>query len=149
MSAQRDSWNDGAARSAIVDFVTRGTTSDGPAFVPPADRIAVFDSDGTVWCEHPVIQFARIMQRWEEMAQQSPAPRDQQPWTASVEKHWAWFRAAITRNFRGRGAKATSDTPAGRTPIWRRVRKFSRSDQATQCFPHRAVRSFDSTRIGL
>jgi len=78
MSVQLDSWNDGAARRAIVDFVTRVTTSDSPAFVPPAERIAVFDNDGTLWCEQPVIQLAHILQRWEEMAQQNPALRNQQ-----------------------------------------------------------------------
>jgi hypothetical protein len=78
MSVQLDSWNDAAARRAIVDFVTRVTTPDSPAFVPPAERIAVFDNDGTLWCEQPVIELAHILQRWEEMAQQNPALRNQQ-----------------------------------------------------------------------
>ena len=43
------SWNDGAARKAIVDFVTRVTTEDGPDWVAPAERIATFDNDGTLW----------------------------------------------------------------------------------------------------
>ena len=56
-SAQTDplpSWNDGAAKKAIVDFVQTTTTQGGPKFVPPADRIATFDQDGTLWVEHPM-----------------------------------------------------------------------------------------------
>jgi hypothetical protein len=101
MSTQLDSWNDGAARNAIVDFVARVATPGSPGFVPPADRIAVFDNDGTLWCEQPVIQLAHILQRWEEMVQQDPALADQQPWKAGVEKDWAWFRTAITKHYVG------------------------------------------------
>jgi len=101
MSAQLDSWNAGAARSAIVDFATRVTTSGGPWFVPVVDRIGVFDNDGTLWCEQPVIQLAHVLQRWQEMAQQDPALRDQQPWKAAVEKDWTWFRTAITKHYGG------------------------------------------------
>ena len=101
MPTQLASWNDGATKRAIVDFVTRVTTRDGPAFVPPADRIAVFDNDGTLWCEQPVIQLAHILQRWEEMARQNAALRDEQPWKAAVEKDLAWFRTAITKHYGG------------------------------------------------
>ena len=97
MSTQLDSWTDGPAKRAIVDFVNNVTTPGSPAFVPAADRIAVFDNDGTLWCEQPVIQLAHILQRWEEMAKQDPSLRDQQPWKAAVEKDMAWFRTAITR----------------------------------------------------
>lgn len=48
------SWNDGAAKKAIIDFVRRTTTTGSPDFVPPADRIAVFDNDGTLWPENPL-----------------------------------------------------------------------------------------------
>ena len=47
-----DSWNDGAAKSAILEFV-RAVTTPGDSFVPPAERIATFDNDGTLWCEKP------------------------------------------------------------------------------------------------
>ena len=47
------SWNEGQAREAILDFVGRATT-DGPDFVPQADRIATFDNDGTLWVEQPL-----------------------------------------------------------------------------------------------
>jgi len=48
------SWNDGAAKKAIVEFVQSTTTSSNPKFVPPPERIATFDQDGTLWVEHPV-----------------------------------------------------------------------------------------------
>lgn len=48
------SWRDGAAKQAIIDFVAKVTTEGSPAFVPPAERIAVYDNDGTLWPENPV-----------------------------------------------------------------------------------------------
>jgi len=48
------SWNEGAAKAAILDYVARVTTPGGPGFVAEADRIAVFDNDGTLWPENPV-----------------------------------------------------------------------------------------------
>jgi phosphoglycolate phosphatase-like HAD superfamily hydrolase len=51
------SWNDGAAKQAIVDFVKATTDSASPKFVPPEERIATFDQDGTLWVEHPIYSF--------------------------------------------------------------------------------------------
>ena len=48
------SWNDGAAKQAIVAFVKETTDQASPKFVPPAERIATFDQDGTLWVEHPI-----------------------------------------------------------------------------------------------
>jgi hypothetical protein len=48
------SWNDGAAKSAIVDFAARVTKEGGKDYVAPAERIATFDNDGTLWCEQPL-----------------------------------------------------------------------------------------------
>ena len=53
------SWNDGAAKKAIVDFVQTTTTQGSPKFVPPAERIATFDQDGTLWVEHPM--YSQVM----------------------------------------------------------------------------------------
>ena len=47
------SWSEGAAKSAIVEFVTASATEGSPRFVPPAERIAAFDNDGTLWVEKP------------------------------------------------------------------------------------------------
>jgi phosphoserine phosphatase len=48
------SWNEGAAKKAIIDFVQATTTQGSPSFIPPAERIATFDQDGTLWVEHPI-----------------------------------------------------------------------------------------------
>ena len=48
------SWNDGPAKQAIVDFVKATTDTSSPDFVPPEERIATFDQDGTLWVEHPM-----------------------------------------------------------------------------------------------
>ncbi len=48
------SWNDGPAKQAIVDFVKATTDQSSPNFVPPEERIATFDQDGTLWVEHPM-----------------------------------------------------------------------------------------------
>src|SRR6187399_1310968 len=48
------SWSDSASKTAIVDFVNRVTRQGGPEFVPPAERIATFDNDGTLWSEKPL-----------------------------------------------------------------------------------------------
>src|SRR5262244_1780137 len=61
-SAQTDplpSWNNGAAKKAIMDFVQATTTQGSPGFVPPAERIATFDQDGTLWVEHPI--YSQVM----------------------------------------------------------------------------------------
>jgi DNA-binding CsgD family transcriptional regulator len=58
------SWNDTAARRAIVGFVETVTSRDGPGYVPPEERVAVFDNDGTLWCEKPMpIELGFILQR--------------------------------------------------------------------------------------
>jgi hypothetical protein len=62
VQAQTDplpSWNDGAAKQAIVAFVKDTTTQGSPKFVPPAERIATFDQDGTLWVEHPM--YSQVM----------------------------------------------------------------------------------------
>jgi hypothetical protein len=68
------SWRDGAAKSAIMDFVARVTDSGGRDHVPPAARIAVFDNDGTLWCEQPVqVQVFFLLARAREVAARDPA----------------------------------------------------------------------------
>jgi len=67
------SWNDGAARKAIIAFVTETTDATGPKYVPPAERIAVFDNDGTLWPENPVpFQLAYALDMLRQMAEQKP-----------------------------------------------------------------------------
>ena len=73
------SWNDGPAKKAIVDFVQATTTQGNPQFVPPAERIATFDQDGTLWVEHPM--YSQVMYCLERV----PAVVKAKPELAEVE----------------------------------------------------------------
>jgi phosphoserine phosphatase len=80
------SWNAGPAKAAILDFVARVTQEGGPDYVPPAERIAAFDQDGTLWCEQPLqiqVMFARA--RLAELAAQYPVLAERQPFKAFLE----------------------------------------------------------------
>jgi len=74
------SWNDGQTKQTIVQFVEEVTTQDGPKFVHPAERIAVFDNDGTLWAEQPMyFQLAFALDRVKALAPQHPEWKDQEP----------------------------------------------------------------------
>lgn len=81
--AQNDplpSWNEGAAKRALIDFVARTTTAGGREFVPVPERIATFDNDGTLWCEQPIyVQIAFAMDRVKAEAAKHPEWKDQPP----------------------------------------------------------------------
>jgi hypothetical protein len=80
------SWNDGAAKSQILDFVAHVTEQGGPDFVPPAERIATFDNDGTLWCEQPLqTQVFFLIDRTKELAGRDPTLRERQPFKALLE----------------------------------------------------------------
>src|SRR5882724_10383559 len=80
------SWNDGPTKTSIVNFVARVTTQGGPDFVPAEQRIAVFDNDGTLWCEQPMyVQLAFILDRVKAMAPLHPEWKDKQPFKAVLE----------------------------------------------------------------
>ena len=68
------SWNSGAAKARIVEFVESVTNAAGASFVPRERRIAVFDNDGTLWSEKPVyFQFLYAMERMSELAEDDPS----------------------------------------------------------------------------
>ena len=80
------SWNDGASKKAIVDFVTRTTAAGSADFVPAAERIAVFDNDGTLWAEHPMyFQLAFALDRIKALAPQHPEWKTAQPFKGVLE----------------------------------------------------------------
>jgi hypothetical protein len=80
------SWNDGPARTSIIDFVGRVTTQGGADFVPVEQRIATFDNDGTLWCEQPMyVQLAFALDRVKAMAPLHPEWKDKQPFKAVLE----------------------------------------------------------------
>jgi hypothetical protein len=95
------SWNDGAARAAIVDWVERVTT-DGPDYVPPSERVAVFDNDGTLWCEKPMpIELGFILSRLAEMVEADGSLREEEPWRAAFDRDYAWLGEVITKHYHG------------------------------------------------
>jgi phosphoserine phosphatase len=80
------SWNDGATKLAIVEFVDAVTKEGGRDYVPPAERIATFDNDGTLWVEYPVYtQLVFAMDRVKAMAREHPEWKKTQPFQAVLE----------------------------------------------------------------
>jgi phosphoserine phosphatase len=80
------SWNDGATKSAVVDFVARVTKEGGTDYVPPADRVATFDNDGTLWCEQPVqVQVFFLIDRVKDLATRDSSMKERQPFKALLE----------------------------------------------------------------
>jgi phosphoglycolate phosphatase-like HAD superfamily hydrolase len=74
------SWNDGPAKQAILDFVRETTETGGAKFVPPEERIATFDQDGTLWVEHPIYtQVIYCLERVPALAEKKPEVRKIEP----------------------------------------------------------------------
>jgi hypothetical protein len=89
------SWNAGAVKSAITGFVARVTDKRGADYVPPRERIATFDNDGTLWAEQPIyfqVQFA--LDRIKELAPQHPEWKETQPFKSVLDGDHAGLEAA-------------------------------------------------------
>jgi phosphoserine phosphatase len=96
------SWRDGPARQAIVEFVERISGADGSAATAVENRVAVFDNDGTLWCEKPMpIQLDFILRRLVEMAKARPELRERQPWKAAYDRDYSWLSALMTEHYAG------------------------------------------------
>ncbi|ODT98769.1 MAG: haloacid dehalogenase [Rhodospirillales bacterium SCN 65-16] len=94
------SWNDGKAKTAIIDFVTRTTTA-GPDFVAVGDRIATFDNDGTLWSEQPIyFQGIFVLDRIKALAKDHPEWKDKQPFKAVLEND---LKAVLASGHEGLG----------------------------------------------
>jgi phosphoserine phosphatase len=93
------SWNDGPAKKGIVEFVQATTTQGGPKFVPPAERIATFDQDGTLWVEHPM--YSQIVYCLERV----PAVVKAKPELAHVEP----FKTVLSGNREAMAKLSTDD----------------------------------------
>ena len=79
-------WNPGSVKDAIVGFVERTTRQGGPDYVPPAERIAVFDNDGTLWAEQPFYsQLAFALDRVKALAADHPEWKTTQPFKAVID----------------------------------------------------------------
>ena len=95
-------WNDTPTRRAIVDFVQAVSTEGSHGFVAPAERVAVFDNDGTLWSEKPVpIQLDFTLFRMAELAGQDPSLAERQPYRAAVERDFRWLDQAIVKHYHG------------------------------------------------
>jgi len=80
------SWNDGNAKQSIVEFVAKVTDEGSPDFVPPPERIAVFDNDGTLWAEQPMyFQLFFAMDRVKALAPQHPEWKTQEPFASLLK----------------------------------------------------------------
>jgi phosphoserine phosphatase len=95
------SWRDSVAREAIVDFVER-VSGEGSEAVAVEERVAVFDNDGTLWCEKPMpIQLDFVLRRLVEMAEARSELRDRQPWKAAYERDYGWLEEVLTQHYAG------------------------------------------------
>jgi hypothetical protein len=93
-SAPLPSWHDGPAKSDIIQFVERVTAQGSQDFVPPGERIAVFDNDGTLWVEQPMYtQLAFALDRVAAMSADHPEWQNQEP-----------FKSALNRDMQGLAA---------------------------------------------
>jgi phosphoserine phosphatase len=107
------SWNDGPAKQAIIAFVTDVTREGSPDFIPPPERVATFDNDGTLWVEQPIyVQFVFALDRVKELAPQHPEWKDKQPFKAVLEGDMAALAAAGEKG----AVEIVAATHAGMTP---------------------------------
>ena len=96
------SWRDTPTRQAIIDFVEDVTSEDSNGFVAPAERVAVFDNDGTLWSEKPIpIQLDFTLFRMAGLAQADPSLRERQPYRAAVGRDYRWLGEAMVKHYHG------------------------------------------------
>jgi phosphoserine phosphatase len=91
------SWNDTPTREAIAAFAEAAART-----APPEARVAVFDNDGTLWCEKPMpVELGFILQRLAAMAEADTSLRDTQPWRAAHERDYAWLGGVMDKHYTG------------------------------------------------
>ncbi len=96
------SWKDTKTKQAIFDFVAKVTDKNDPAYVAPIERIAVFDNDGTLWCEKPMyIQLDYLLRKMALQAKSNPELQAKQPWKAAYGKDFKWLGNAVTKHYQG------------------------------------------------
>ncbi|WP_244929015.1 HAD family hydrolase [Nocardioides sp. W7] len=101
-TAALSTWHEGPVKDAVVAYVDRVCTDGSPDWVAPEERVAVFDNDGTLWCEKPMpIQLDFVLRRLAEMADADPTLRDRQPWQAAYEHDHAWLARIVTEHYAG------------------------------------------------
>jgi hypothetical protein len=117
------SWNDGPARKALVAFVGQVTAAGSPTFVPPAERLAAFDNDGTLWAEQPLyFQLLFAIDRVKALAPQHPAWKDQEPFASllrgDVKAALAGGERAVVEIVAATHAGVTAEEFDGLTKSW-------------------------------
>jgi hypothetical protein len=92
----------------------RSVSADGSAgFVPPAERVAVFDNDGTLWSEKPIpIQLDFTLSRMAELAARDPSLREKQPYKAAAERDYQWLGEAVVKHYHGDDRPAAAEERA-------------------------------------
>jgi phosphoglycolate phosphatase-like HAD superfamily hydrolase len=114
------SWNDTQTKQNILDFVAAAGDENSPAYVPPADRIAAFDNDGTLWVEQPApAQTALLINKLVEQVKANPALAAEEPFKAIVTQDPAFLQAlaqqvpeAVIAFLKGVGKAWEGTTPA-------------------------------------
>lgn len=102
MNEMLPSWKDTPTRLTIMKFIAAVTDEIGPQYVPPSERIAVFDNDGTLWCEKPIyIQLDHLLRMLAAQADLDPSLQARQPWKAAWEKDFAWLGDVVTKHYQG------------------------------------------------
>lgn len=137
-SAPLPSWHNTVARQSILDFVEAVSAENSPQFVPPAERIATLDNDGTLWCERPLyVQFQGALDFLAEKAERDPMLRAQQPYQAAYERDMEWL-SVYTANEKipelvgmliQSAAGETQDEFEARAAEWLRTAKHPRFDR--------------------
>ncbi|MGE5103534.1 MAG: HAD family hydrolase [Betaproteobacteria bacterium] len=117
------SWNDGPAKQAIVKFVADVTTEGTSTFVPPAERIAVFDNDGTLWPEQPIpVQAVFALDRIKALAPQHPEWKEREPFKSilagDLERVLAGGEKAVTELLVATHAGMTTDEFEAQVREW-------------------------------
>ena len=83
-------------------FVETVTSRDDPDYVPPQERVAVFDNYGTLWCEKPMyIQLDFALRRLQRAAAGDALLRERQPWKAAYEEDYEWLGGTVSHYYRG------------------------------------------------
>jgi len=99
MSADLVSWADTTTKQGILDFVQAVSNPDSPDFVPAPERIAVFDNDGTLWCERPLYaQFVFAFDLIAEKARQNPELQNKQPYKAALANDTEWLERYLSND---------------------------------------------------
>ena len=95
------SWADGPVKASILAFVSDVTKEGGSKFVPAEERIAVFDNDGTLWCEQPVVQIAFLMHELKKHEADHPEWKTTQPFKAALEGDMAYLEKDLHGDKKG------------------------------------------------